>query len=186
MESEVKGDVSGSFENILVSLMSANRQESEPIDHNKAVQQAKMLYKGGEGRLGTDESLFNKIFATESYAQLRLIFDEYQKIAHHPIENAIKSEMSTNVEKAFLTLTQFARSPVDFYAQRLHDAMSGMGTRDKQLIRICVLRSEIDMQDIKNEFHRRYGRTLESWIRADTSGDYQKALLCLIGDPKWN
>lgn len=63
--------------------------------------------------------------------------------------------------------------------------MVGMGTRDTLLIRIMVLRSEIDMQDIKMEFQRKFGKTLESFIRSDTSGDYRRGLLCLAGDPKW-
>ena len=48
-----------------------------------------------------------------------------------------------------------------------------------------VLRSEIDMMDIKMEFQQRYGKTLEQFIRSDTSGDYRRSLLCLAGDPNW-
>lgn len=35
--------------------------------------------------------------------------------------------------------------PVEFYAVRLHDAMSGMGTNDSQLIIIIVSRAEVRM-----------------------------------------
>lgn len=105
LEEDVKGDVSGYFKRFLVSLLAANRQESQPPDFNRAAQLARELYQGGERRLGTDEMVFNRIFAMESYAQLRLVFDEYQKLTGHPIESAIKSEMSTSVEQAFLTLS---------------------------------------------------------------------------------
>lgn len=63
--------------------------------------------------------------------------------------------------------------------------MKGLGTKDRVLIRIMVLRSEIDMQDIKNEFQRMYGKNLESFIKGDTSGDYKRALLCLAGTSNW-
>lgn len=109
LEDDVKDDVSGYFKRFLVSLMTGNRQENQPPDFNRAAQQARELYEAGERRLGTNEIVFNQIFATESFAQLRLVFDEYYKLTRHPIENAIRSEMSTSVEQAFLT---FSKSPI--------------------------------------------------------------------------
>lgn len=63
--------------------------------------------------------------------------------------------------------------------------MQGLGTKDKLLIRMVVLRSEIDMMDIKMEFQKMYKKSLESFIKSDCSGDYKKGLLCLIGDQNW-
>ena len=39
---------------------------------------------------------------------------------------------------------QAIADPVDFYARRLTDAMKGIGTDDKQLIRVIVARSEVN------------------------------------------
>ena len=46
----------------------------------------------------------NRIFALESFAHLRLVFDEYSKLTGHDIEAAIKGEMSSSVQRAFLAV----------------------------------------------------------------------------------
>lgn len=136
LEQEVKDDVSGYFKRFLVSLIAvsfeifsyilfissyivfiykANRLEA-PADRQKAANLARELYQAGEGRLGTNEVVFNRIFALESFAQLRMVFEEYQKIKG-PIENAIRNEMSSSVEKAFLAVSKCYSylNPIFFY-----------------------------------------------------------------------
>ena len=46
----------------------------------KAQREAQELYRAGEKKLGTDESIFNKIIAVRSYAQLTATFDAYVKV----------------------------------------------------------------------------------------------------------
>ena len=180
MEKEIKSDVSGYFERFLVSLMAGNRSQASG-DHQRAVQLAREIYGAGEGRLGTNEVVFNRVFATESYAQLRMIFDEYYKLTGHHIEQALQREMSGSVERAFLAVAQISRNPATYYAQRLYESMKGVGTKDRTLIRTVVLRSELDLGNIKQEFQRLYKSSLENYIKDDTSGDYERALLTLVG-----
>jgi hypothetical protein len=54
--------------------------------------------------MGTDEVQFNRIFASESFAHLNLVFEEYRKLAGKDIEHAIKNEMTGDVERAFLCI----------------------------------------------------------------------------------
>ena len=166
LEREVGGDVSGYFKRLMVSLAAAHRSDNPP-DYARAAQQANDLYTAGAKSFGTDEVTFNRIFASESFPHLKLVFEEYYKKTGQDIEKAIKSEMSGNVEKAFCAIVHTARNPPQYYAERLHDAMSGAGTKERTLVRLVALRSERDMVQIKQEFQRRYGKSLESYVKVN-------------------
>lgn len=58
--------------------------------------------------------------------------------------------------------------------------MKGAGTRHKALIRIMVSRSEVDMNDIKAFYQKKYGVSLCQAILDETKGDYEKILVALV------
>lgn len=182
LEKDLKGDTSGHFKRLCVSLVQGARDENNGVDQGAARADAEALFEAGEGQWGTDESVFNQILVTRSYQQLRQIFLEYETIADSDIETAIKREFSGNAEKAFLAIAKVVKSKVDYFAEKLYESMAGMGTNDKTLIRIIVSRSEIDLGDIKEAFEAKYGKSLESWVKGDTSGDYKRALLAIMGN----
>lgn len=71
------------------------------------------------------------------------------------------------------------QSPPAFFATCLYNAIKGMGTDDTTVIRIIVSRSEIDLNDIKQEFERIYDRTLLSAVKVKPS-DIDKNLLQFV------
>ncbi|CAB1352834.1 unnamed protein product, partial [Coregonus sp. 'balchen'] len=172
LEDDIEGDTSGMFQRVLVSLLTAGRDESNTVNEAQAVQDAKDIYEAGEACWGTDEVKFLTV----------LLFEEYQKISGRDIEDSIKREMSGSLEDVFLAIVKCLRNKPAFFAERLYKSMKGLGTTDSILIRIMVARAEIDMLDIKAEFSKAYGKTLHSFIKGDVSGDYCKILLELCGE----
>nr|XP_018901218.1 PREDICTED: annexin B9-like isoform X1 [Bemisia tabaci] len=180
LESDLRGETSGSFRRLLTSLCQGNRNENMMIDNQAAFHDAQSLLRAGELQLGTDESTFNAILCSRSYPQLHQIFAEYHRLTGHDIDKAIKNEFSGDIENGLLAIVKSVRDKYGFFAERLHDCMAGAGTRDRALIRIVVFRSEIDLYDIKNAFQSRYNKTLEAAIESETSGDYKRCLLSLV------
>jgi len=85
-----------------------------------------------------------------------------------------------------------------------------MGTKDDDLIFLIVTRAEVDLESVKQEYHRMYHKSLAAdvavrryllfhflfavnfvqfthslfsyFIQGDTSGDYKKILMALLGN----
>ncbi|XP_059470118.1 annexin B10-like isoform X1 [Neocloeon triangulifer] len=174
---------SGAIKNVYLCGFQGVREEFN-IDPDKAREDAQSLFDAGEGQWGTNEEIFNKVFSHSSYGQLRLIFQEYKSVSGGKcIEESLKSELSGELLDGLMAIVECVQDKVLFYANRLHKAMDGFGTNDTTLIRIIISRSEIDLANIKRAYEKIYNKTLISAVKqSETSGDYKKALLALIGD----
>ncbi|KAI4550110.1 hypothetical protein MJT46_018836 [Ovis ammon polii x Ovis aries] len=165
LEEDIKADTSGYLERILVCLLQGSRDDlSGYVDPGLALQDAQDLYAAGEKICGTDEMKFITILCTRSATHLLRVFEEYEKIANKSIEDSIKSETHGSLEEAMLTVVKCTRNLHSYFAERLYFAMKGAGTLDGTLIRNIVSRSEIDLNLIKNQFKKMYGKTLSSMI----------------------
>ncbi|XP_048478701.1 annexin B10 isoform X3 [Plutella xylostella] len=184
MCSETSGDFRRLLTLIVTSAHQGARSEEGGTDAARAAEAAQQLYDAGEAKWGTDEEIFNKILAHESFEQLRLVFDAYKQLSGRTIEQAIKAELDGELRDALSAIVETCQNAAAWFASRLRAAMQGLGTDDRTLIRIIVSRSEIDLGDIRDEYERLYDKTLVSEVKNETSGDYKRALVALLNPPQ--
>ena len=180
LESHVASELSGDFKKIMISLLQCNRSENKNPNESEMQAKAQQLFEAGEGKWGTDESVFNKIFALCSSKELISIARHYHKLTGRTILQAIDSEFSGDMKKVYRTIVYALISPSEYFATRLYYSMKGLGTRDSQLIRVCVTRDEIDMPQIKQFYRQLYKKELIDDIKGDCSGSYKKLLIELV------
>ncbi len=63
MADDVSGDTSGDYRKLLLSLVAANRPETNDVNMNIVEKDVDDLIAAGIKKLGTDEAKFNEIFA---------------------------------------------------------------------------------------------------------------------------
>nr|AAX30408.2 SJCHGC03399 protein [Schistosoma japonicum] len=83
--------------------------------------------------------------------------------------------------RAFLSIVSCIKNKPKYFAEKLEKSMKRLGTDNRTLIRIIVSRCEVDLGIIKKEFQSLTGKTLESYIHDETSGDFSLILLALVG-----
>ncbi|CRK87199.1 CLUMA_CG001004, isoform B [Clunio marinus] len=182
LEKDLKTETSGNFKKLLVALANGTRDESNVLDLYSARVDAMELKRAGTEKWGTDASVFNRILCLRNFDQVRLISQEYEFVTGHPLDKDIKKEFSGDILDGILAIIRISENRAEYFARCLYKSMIGIGTDDRGLIRLIITRCELDMEDIKGEFQRKYGKTLKSMIKKDTSGYYRKALLKLIAE----
>ncbi|XP_034961585.1 annexin A6 isoform X2 [Zootoca vivipara] len=183
LEDALSSDTSGHFKRILISLALGARDEGGE-DLAKAQADAQKLSDVSGDDSTSLETRFMTILCTQSYPQLRRVFQEFVKMTNHDVAHAINKRMSGDVRDAFLAIVRSVKNKQAFFADKLYKSMKGAGTDDRTLIRIIVSRSEIDLLNIRREFWDIYDKSLYHMIEKDTSGDYCKALLAICGEEK--
>jgi hypothetical protein len=179
LEDHVIDETSSDLKRLLVSLLQCNRSENEVASQEQADQDATELFQAGEGQMGTDESVFNRIFTLRSPAEVLAMAISYEQMAGKSILTSIESEFSGDSKVLLKSIAQALIYPSQYFASLIRKATKGWGTDDGTLIRVLVSRDEIDLPQIKACFLQMYGMSLEEEIKDECSGDYKRLLLAL-------
>jgi annexin A7/11 len=182
LEHFISGELSGDLKKLMVGLTQHRDSDATPVNVDQARGDAERLYSAGEGKLGTDEATFIEIFTRRSHVHLKKTFEIYETIhKHHTIDKAIESEFSGDLKNALIGMAIFVRNPGEFWADALFHAMKGAGTDEHTLTHVIVGNRDT-LSQIKPAFSNKYHRSLWQAVNSETSGDYKKSLLTIIGN----
>ncbi|XP_053331351.1 annexin A9 [Spea bombifrons] len=176
---DITSDTTEPYTDLLLALAKGKREkESGIIDYLLIDHDCKTLSDLGPKK-SPNIAQWITILTERSPRHLKRVFDKYQSANAVDIEESIKSHFKGDFQKGLLTLVAVMKNTPLYFADRLYNAMKGMGTNEKTLARILISRSEIDLLSIRVEFRRKYGKSLYSFIKSEVKGDYQSCLLSL-------
>lgn len=126
---------------------------------------------------GKDEKGLINIIVNKSNEQLQEIKQAYQTTYSEDIIKVLEDKLSGNFQKVVVGLFQL---PAVYDSQQLYQAMKGWGTDEKSLIEILTSRTPIQIEEIKKEFIKIDGKSLEDWLKGEISGDFLQLILALL------
>ncbi|GMY11353.1 annexin D2 [Fagus crenata] len=180
LEEDVAYHTSGDFRKLLVPLVSAFRYEGDEVNMTLARSEAKILHEKISEKEYNHEEII-RILTTRSKSQINATLNHY----NNAFGNAINKDLKTDADDDYLKLLRATIKcltvPEKYFEKVLRLAINKLGTDEWALTRVVTTRAEVDMQRIKEEYHRRNSVPLDKAISSDTSGDYEKILLALIG-----
>ncbi|KAL0338757.1 UNVERIFIED_CONTAM: Annexin A3 [Sesamum angustifolium] len=147
------------YQKMLMALSASHKAHHADVSQHIAKCDARRLFQTGEGRPGAiDEAVVLEIFSKRSIAQLKLTFFSYKHIYGH-------SYTSFPIDGAVLTF-QFLKNEDsgEFEDAALYGCLKGTTNDKAALVRVMVSRAEVDMDEIRCNFKKKYGVELKNVI----------------------
>ncbi|CAH8620673.1 unnamed protein product [Heterobilharzia americana] len=199
LEGDILKETKPPYEQLLVALLQGNRDEDPPelveealrtrntsrlVNRNQVEKDVEDLYYAGEKRAGKgDSDTFIKILTKRSKFHMKEIWDLYLSVKIQLyIGGVYIKKFSEPFKSGLNTMIMALKDLRLLLVCQLYDSMYGLGTREDTLIRIVCLRCENDMNTLKSMYREFFGKPLIEAVREDTSGDFRKLLLALLGE----
>ncbi|KAH7518579.1 hypothetical protein FEM48_Zijuj09G0186400 [Ziziphus jujuba var. spinosa] len=180
LEEDVAHYITGDYRKLLVPLLTAYRYEGPEVNSSLAHSEAKILSEKISEKAYNHEEVI-RILTTRSKEQLNATLNHYRD----QFGNAINEDLKSDPEDRYLTFLRATikclTTPEKYFEKVLRLAIKGLGTDEEGLTRVVVTRAEVDLKRINEEYYRRNSVPLVQAIKGDTSGDYERMLLALLG-----
>ncbi|MEQ2284023.1 Annexin A11 [Ameca splendens] len=134
-----------------------------------------VLRKAMKG-FGTDEQAIIDLLGSRSNKQRVPLLRAYKTSYGKDLIKDLHSELSGDFRNLVMAML---KSPAEFDASELHNAMKGAGTDEACLIEILSSRSNAEIREINRIYKETYKKSLEDAIKNDTSGHFCRLLISL-------
>ena len=172
LEEDIKGDTSKCYKKILCKIIEGKRSDN-PYPNSKKMKEIVEGLNEGEDKGKIKEDKLVECFANCSYGEICTICRLYEKTYKEPILDVIKKSVDSDAYDFFKMLLDYISDSGSFFAEKLHNF------KEKDLTRILISRSEVDMDEIRYSYKELYKTELVDDIKENTKDDYQLGLTIL-------
>ncbi|KAL3829786.1 hypothetical protein ACJIZ3_018588 [Penstemon smallii] len=184
IEEDVAFHVHTAEKKLLVALLSAYRYEGTKVNDEIAKLEAQTVWnairEGGTGNrkeLLEDEEII-RILSTRSKLHLKAIYKHYKELITG--NNSLDEELDG--EPRIKETVQCLCTPQAYFSQVLDESLKyNVDEISKESVsRVIVTRADVDMKQIKEAYHTKYGLHLSKKIEDVANGNYKDFLLTLL------
>ncbi|KAJ1411360.1 Annexin [Sesbania bispinosa] len=180
LEEDVAHHTTGDYRKLLLPLVSSYRYEGDEVNMTLAKTEAKLLHEKISKKAYNDDDLI-RILATRSRAQINATLNHYKDEFGKDINKDLKADPKDEFLALLRATVKCLIRPERYFEKIVRLAINRRGTDEGALTRVVATRAEIDLKIIGDEYQRRNSVPLERAIVKDTTGDYEKMLLALLG-----
>ncbi|XP_061693545.1 annexin A11-like isoform X2 [Syngnathoides biaculeatus] len=134
-----------------------------------------VLRKAMKG-FGTDEQAIIDLLGSRSNKQRVPLLRAYKTSYGKDLIKDLHSELSGDFRKLVMATL---KSPAQFDASEIHNAIKGAGTDEACLIEILSSRSNTEIKEIARLYKTEFKKSMEDAISSDTSGHFRRLLISL-------
>ena len=174
---DLEKNFSGIMKRNVISLLNNFRSTTEKPNKTQCEKDAEILKNAKEEDWFNDEKIFEPIFLKKSPEELVMIARYYYKKKGISLLDAIEKNATGKNKEILKEVFINTINPCELYAEKIYNAIKGIGTDDKVLIRVLSSRGDIDMDDIREMYNWKYKQNMIDDIAGDTSGTYRDFLV---------
>lgn len=166
------------YNNQIIEIIDAIRDSSDSVNDSEVYDDIELLLEDN-----TNRAALKNVLHTKNFYHIKSFCDEYERISDTPIQDLI-NRVFTSDDLVLQNIVRYAKNPAEYFAFVIKSCMKTHDVYEILLTSSILMRCEVDMIDIKREFHSKYGMSLWKCIRGVTYGYYKYALYELIREER--